>query len=81
MYFLGLGLLLLALKYIEFAPVAQWSWWVVLSPFALAVLWWSYADATGYSKRRAMEKDDKRKADRVERQRKSIGMPPSKRGR
>ena len=54
MYFLGIGLLLLAMKYLEFGAVAEWSWWVVLSPFALAVAWWYWADWSGYTKKKAM---------------------------
>ena len=64
MYMLGLGLVLLLLKYIEWGPVALWSWWWVLSPFALAAIWWTWADATGYTKRKAMEADDKRREER-----------------
>ncbi|MDR3369569.1 TIGR04438 family Trp-rich protein [Rhodoferax sp.] len=64
MYLLGLGLVLLLLKYMEWGPVALWSWWIVLSPFALAVIWWAWADATGYTKRKAMEADDKRREER-----------------
>ena len=64
MYMLGLGLVLLLLKYIEWGPVALWSWWWVLSPFALAAIWWTWADATGYTKRKAMEADDKRRDER-----------------
>ena len=32
MYLLGLGLLLLALKFFALSPVAGWSWWLVLLP-------------------------------------------------
>lgn len=64
MYMLGLGLVLLLLKYMEWGPVALWSWWWVLSPFALAAAWWTWADATGYTKRKAMEADDKRREER-----------------
>lgn len=64
MYLLGLGLVLLLLKYMEWGPVALWSWWLVLSPFALAVAWWAWADTTGYTKRKAMEADDKRRDER-----------------
>jgi len=64
MYLLGLGLILLVLKYIEWGPVALWSWWLVLAPFALAAAWWAWADATGYTKRKAMEADDKRRDER-----------------
>lgn len=61
MYLLGLGLILLVLKYIAWDPVAQWSWWLVLTPFALAAAWWAWADATGYTKKKAMELEDKRR--------------------
>ncbi len=67
MYFLGLGVVLLILKYLEIGPLADWSWWWVLTPFALAVLWWTWADASGYTKRKAMEIEEKRMKDRRER--------------
>lgn len=67
MYLLGLGLILLLLKYTEVGPVAAWSWWLVLAPFALAVAWWAWADSTGYTKRKAMAQEDKRRDARRER--------------
>lgn len=73
MYFVGLGILLLLLKYLKVEPVAAWTWWWVLSPFAAAVVWWWWADATGYTKRRAMDKMDQRKSDRIEKHRDALG--------
>ena len=35
MYALGLGLLLVVLKWLEIGPVAAWSWWWVLAPFGV----------------------------------------------
>lgn len=74
MYFLGLGVVLLLMKYMEVAPVAAWSWLVVLAPFALAVAWWAIADATGYSKKKEMDKMEKRKNDRLAKNRNAMGM-------
>ncbi|MBK0393890.1 TIGR04438 family Trp-rich protein [Ramlibacter algicola] len=79
MLFLGIGLILLALKYFEIDPVAAWSWWVVLSPFALAVAWWSWADWSGYTKRRAMDRENARKQARLDKQREAIGIVKRKR--
>jgi small Trp-rich protein len=79
MYLLGLGLVLLLMKYYEVDPVATWSWWVVLAPFAAAAAWWAWADATGYTKRRAMEKMELKKKQRIEKQRESLGLKPGKR--
>lgn len=78
MYLLGLGIVLLLLKFLEIGPVAAWPWWWTLVPFALAVLWWLWADATGYTRRRAMEKMDRRKQERIDRQRAAMGMGPKK---
>ena len=74
MFFLLLGIVGIALKYLEVAPVAGWSWWVVLAPFGLAVLWWWWADKSGLTEKNAMEKMEKRKNERIDRQRDAMGM-------
>ena len=74
MYALLLGIFLMLLKYLAIGPVANWSWWWVLSPFAVAVAWWAWADATGYTKRKAMEKMDQRKQDRINKHKEALGM-------
>lgn len=79
MFFLLVGLAMLVMKYLEFGPVASLSWFIVLSPFALAVVWWAWADKSGYTKRKAIEKMDKRKQDRIDRQRDAMGMLSKKR--
>ena len=76
MYLLLLGLVLLVLKYLQLDPVAGLSWWWVLSPFALAVIWWSWADQSGYTTRQASKKMDERKARRLDEVRKRLGLPP-----
>lgn len=81
MYFLGLGVILLIMKWMEFGAVAAWNWWVVLSPFGLAVAWWTWADASGYTKRKAMEQEDAKRKERVERNREAMGMLSAKRRR
>lgn len=78
MYFLGLGLILLALKYLEIGPVVNWSWWLVMAPFALAVAWWAWADGSGYTKRKAMDREDARRKARVDKNKEAIGTLQSK---
>ena len=78
MYFLGLGLILLAMKYLEIGPVAAWSWWLVLAPFALAVAWWAWADSSGYTKRKSMDREDARRKARVDKNKAAIGTLQSK---
>ncbi len=79
MYALGLGLLLVVLKWLEIGPVAAWSWWWVLAPFGVAVVWWTWSDASGRSARKAMEKMEDRKRDRLERQKEALGVRPRNR--
>jgi small Trp-rich protein len=73
MYFLGLGLVFMAMKYLEFGPVAAWSWLIVLSPFGMAMAWWAWADATGYTKKKVMEKENLRKKERIEKSKEAMG--------
>ena len=79
MYFLLIGILGLVLKFLEIGPVAAMSWWLVLSPFALAVVWWAWADASGYTKRKEVKKMDDRKQKRLDKQREAIGLSTKKR--
>jgi small Trp-rich protein len=79
MLFLVAGILLLAMKYLEFGPVAAWDWWVVLSPFGLAVAWWAWADWSGYTKKKAVEKENAKKQARIDKSRAAIGINTKKR--
>jgi small Trp-rich protein len=79
MVFLVIGIVLLLLKYLALGFVAAWDWWVVLSPFALAAVWWAWADWSGYTKRKAMEKMEQRKRDRIDKSREALGMVSRKR--
>jgi len=66
------------MKFLEIGPVAGWDWWIVLAPFGLAVAWWAWADGTGYTKRKAMESEEKRRKERIERNREAMGMLSAK---
>lgn len=79
MYFVLVGVLLLALKWAEIDPVAAWSWWIILAPFACAAVWWAWSDASGHSRRRAMDKMQQRKEERRRRNMEAIGTAPKRR--
>jgi small Trp-rich protein len=80
MYLLGLGLVLLVMKYFEIGQVAAWDWWVVLLPFGLTILWWAWADASGYTKKKAMARENAKRQERIDKNRESIGtLAPKKR--
>ena len=78
MYALGVGLLLVLLKSLEVGFVATWPWWWVLSPFAVALAWWAWADYSGRPARKAMQAMDQRKQKRLERQKNMLGIRPRK---
>ncbi len=73
MAMLGLGIVLLLCKWLDFGWPAHWSWWIVLAPFGLAVVWWSWADGTSYTRRRVMEREVQRKQDRIDKSREALG--------
>jgi small Trp-rich protein len=74
MFFLFIGVIGILLKYLEIGPVATLDWWIVLTPFAMAVAWWWWADSSGYTKKKEMEKMDKRRQERIDKQRDAMGM-------
>ena len=69
MLLLGLGLVLLALKYWQIGVVAEWTWWAVLTPFPLAVVWWTLADYFGYTKKKVLQRELARKQARIDKHR------------
>lgn len=73
MYFLFAGVVLTLLKYLEVEPVASWAWWVVLLPFGLASAWWAWADSTGYTKKKAMEREDAKRQVRIAKNKDAMG--------
>jgi small Trp-rich protein len=74
MWFLIVGVILLVMKLAEFGPVADWNVLWVLLPFLLAVLWWLFADSSGLTQRRAMDKMEEKKRQRRERDMKALGL-------
>jgi small Trp-rich protein len=80
MLFVLVGVILIFCNLFDIGPMATWNWdftgdlWKFGLPFALAALWWLWADMTGWTKRKAMEKDDERKRDRQDRNIDAMGL-------
>lgn len=81
MWFVAIGVVMVLMQFFGIGPLASWTWandWVMLLlPFALAVAWWTWSDATGYTRKKAMQRDDER---RVARRQKAIDALGLKRG-
>lgn len=77
MYLLGLGLILLVLKWQAIGPVANWSWWWIAAPFLAAFAWWEWADWSGYTKRQALRRAERKRQARAQRRREMmLGREP-----
>lgn len=75
MAFVLIGVALVVLRLLEVGPTAQWGWGWVLSPFALALAWWTWSDATGLTKRREVQRMEERKQSRRRKHIDSLGLP------
>jgi len=76
MAFVLIGVLFIVLRlggWVQFHSDDFWAWVIVLSPFALALAWWAWADATGLTQRKAMDSLDARKAARRDQQMEALG--------
>ncbi|MDO9071777.1 MAG: TIGR04438 family Trp-rich protein [Rubrivivax sp.] len=68
------GTLLLIAHLADFGPFGSWPWWAIAAPFAGAVLWWSFADNSGWTQRRVMDKMERKKAERREKAMVALGL-------
>lgn len=77
MAFVLIGVLFIVLKlggWVQFNKDEFWAWVIVLSPFALAVVWWAWSDKSGLTQRKAMDAMDEKRAQRREKQLEALGM-------
>jgi len=74
MWFVVIGTLLAILKFLEVGPFANLGWLWVLLPFPCAMVWWWWADVSGFTKRREMEKMEAKKAARREKHLQDLGL-------
>ena len=81
MWFVVLGVIFIGMKLGDIWFVAPWAWWWVLSPFALAVIWWAWSDSIGLTKKREMDKMEAKKAERRRKNLENLGLyDPSRKG-
>ncbi|MFG6490408.1 TIGR04438 family Trp-rich protein [Roseateles sp. BYS78W] len=77
MAFVLIGVLFIVLHlggWVQFHKDGFWAWAIVLSPFALALVWWAWSDKSGLTQRKAMEALDAKKAARREQQMEALGQ-------
>ena len=86
MLFVIVGVIVIFCHFAGIGPMADWTWtitdghgnwgdlWKFLLPFVCAAVWWTWSDASGLSKRRAMQRDADRKQDRRDRNIDAMGL-------
>ena len=80
MFFVVIGVLLILLNLLGIGPVGEWTWtlggdlWKFALPFVFAVVWWTWADSSGLTKRREMERMDEKKEARREKNMDALGL-------
>jgi small Trp-rich protein len=85
MWFIAIGVLMLVMNIAGIGPVGEWTWrerwWVMLLPFALAVVWWAWADASGQTQRKAMGKMDAKREARRQKSLDAMGLQDPRKSR
>lgn len=86
MWFVAIGVAMLMMFLGGIGPIGSWTWserwWALLAPFGLAILWWTWADASGLTQKKAMDKIDAKKAARRQKSLDALGVKdPQKRRR
>ena len=85
MAFIILGVVLILLNLVGVGVFGSWvwagDWWKMCWPFGLALAWWTFADKTGFTKRREMQKMEDRKLARRRKNMVSLGIDPRSRER
>ena len=80
MFFVVVGVILILLNLLGIGPVGDWTWtlggdlWKFALPFVFAVAWWAWADSSGLTKRREMERMDEKKEARREKNMDALGL-------
>ncbi len=75
------GVLLVLMRFLELGPVAEWSWWWVLSPLAAAMIWFEMLEKPLGRDRRQLEgvEFEERRKKRVAQQFQELMNPRGKR--
>lgn len=66
MYLVWIGLALVVLKLVDFKYIGEWPWWWVLTPLALALVWFEFFERRlGLDKKRAHDEYEATRQKRI----------------
>ena len=79
MFLVWIGVALLIARWFELGPLAEVSWWWILSPLAVAFIWFEVIESRfGFDKHKQHEDADRARRERVAAQFKAPGRRPEK---
>lgn len=87
MWFVAIGVAMLVMNLAGIGPIGEWQWgWsekgpLVLVPFGLAAVWWLWADWSGLTKRKAMQKIEDKRESRRQKALDALGLQSTKKGK
>lgn len=86
MWFVAIGVAMLVMNLAGIGPIGNWTWgeywWAMLLPFGLALVWWLWADWSGWTQRRVMDAIDAKRDARRQKSLDALGLQnPKKRRR
>ena len=67
------------LDVVDVAGISAMSWWWIIGGFALCAAWFGYADRSGLTARKSLERMEQRKQARIDKQREALGVGRRKR--
>ena len=85
MFFVVIGVILILSNLAGIGPMGDWNWrltgdlWKMAWPFACAVGWWAWSDASGRTKQREMDRMEERKEQRRQQNVEALGLKPGAR--
>ena len=64
--------------WMDVAGVSALSWWWMIAGFAASAAWFAYADYSGLTNRKAMQRIERAKQKRLEKQKTLLRTPPKR---
>ena len=62
------------LDVVDVGGISALSWWWIIGGFALCTVWFTYADRSGLTARKAAQRTEKRQQERLQKQRELLGL-------
>ena len=66
------------LEIVDLLGISALSWWWIIGGYGLCAAWFSYADRSGLTSRKAMNRHEQNRLDRINKQKSLLKTPPKR---